>query len=113
MQRILHLTLKAHPFALIASGIKSEEYRDWKPYWTNRLLKNGLKDVCATWAGDNTRWKEYDIIRFKNGYSKDSPEMDVEWKGISLGIGKHEWGASGDKQIKIQLGKILSIKNYK
>lgn len=53
---ILHLTLKKKWFDLIKSGVKREEYREMKPYWHTRLLN-----------------KNYDAIRFRNGYSKDAP----------------------------------------
>lgn len=36
--KILHLVLKKKWFDLIASGVKTEEYRDVKPYWEKRLL---------------------------------------------------------------------------
>ena len=35
----LHLFLKDKWYDLIKSGDKTEEYRDIKPYWLNRLLK--------------------------------------------------------------------------
>lgn len=107
MLRILHLTLNKWPFEKIASGEKLEEYRDTKPYWWKRLTNN-------TSIGGGMRVdKQFDIIRFRNGYHKNAPEMDAEWKGMDIGVGNHEWGASGHEQFKIKLGKILSIKNYK
>ena len=62
--KVLHMTLKKKWFDLIISGIKTEEYREIKPYWDTRLSE------------------EYDIIRFKNGYNKNSPTFDIELKGI-------------------------------
>jgi hypothetical protein len=47
--------------------------------------------------------REYDVIRFRNGYGPDVPEMDVEWKGV-------------EKQpdcYAIRLGKILSLKRWR
>lgn len=111
MPGILYLTLKRNYFDMIASGEKKEEYRDWKPYWVKRFLQNGMKDVCAVWAGDNSRWKEFDKVLFRNGYSSSAPVMEVEIINIKLGNGKHEWGAT-NKCIIIRLGKIISIKNY-
>lgn len=105
--RILHLTLKKWPFDMIASGIKKEEYRDDKPYWWTRLTST------TSIGGGMRKDNEYDVVRFKNGYGKNAPEIDVEWKGLSMGVGNTEWGASGKKQFIIKLGKILSIKNYK
>src|SRR6186713_2284017 len=102
--RILHLTLKKKWFDMIASGEKKEEYRDHKPYWMQRLVKDGyhFTQTC----------KDYDIVRFKHGYEKGCAEMDVECLGISLGMGRKEWGFI-ERCYVIKLGKILSIKNSK
>jgi len=90
--RILHLTLKKQWFDLIASGKKREEYREIKPYWTTRLVNKG-----------------FDVVRFRNGYSPESPVMDVEFHTIRLGFGKKAWGAqAGKKYFVISLGKVIS-----
>jgi len=82
-KRILHLTLLRKWFDLIASGEKTKEFREIKPYWTKRLSE-----------------KEFDEIYFKNGYSKNAPFMRVEWKGMKKENGKYT----------ISLGKVLEIK---
>ena len=88
--RVLHLTLKKRWFDMIASGEKREEYREMKPYWHKRLSK------------------EYDVIRFRNGYAKDSPTMTVELKEILSGLGITQWGAPEEKNVYIlRLGKVL------
>lgn len=84
MSRILYLTLKKKWFDLIASGEKTKEFRDIKPYWTTRLLN-----------------KEFDEIYFKNGYSEKSPFMRVEWKGMNV----------EDNRYVISLGRVLEVKN--
>lgn len=125
MSRILHLTLKKKWFDLIASGKKKEEYRELKDYWGYRLCYK----VPVPSGGYLTKWQKlrtgdreclsddfipnfenFDIIRFRNGYGKNAPVMDVECNGIEIGCGKYE-GANGESFI-IKLGKILSIKNY-
>jgi len=83
MDKILHLTLKKEWFDMIDSGVKKEEYREIKPYWTKRFFN------------EDGSTKDYDIIRFKNGYNSDSPVFNVEFKGIRLGKGNPDWG--GDK----------------
>lgn len=89
--RVLHLTLKKKWFDMIASGVKKEEYRETKPYWDKRLLG-----------------KDYDVIRFRNGYAKDSPTMTVEYKGLDVALGVIEWGAPGETPVYIlELGEIL------
>ncbi len=85
--RILHLALVREFFAQIAKGDKREEYRDRTEYWKTRL-----------------EGREYDIIRFRNGYGPGVPEMDVEWKGVKKVV------RNGQPQYAIQLGKILTRK---
>lgn len=74
--KILHLTLKKKWFDMIASGEKKEEYRQDKIYWKRRLVKEGY------WHSQTC--KDFDIIRFRNGYANDALTLDVECKGISL-----------------------------
>lgn len=61
---------------MIASGEKKEEYREDKLYWKNRLVKDGY------WHSQSC--KEFDVVRFRNGYAKDAPTIDIECKGIRL-----------------------------
>lgn len=98
--KVLHLTLKKKWFDMIASGEKKEEYRELKAYWMTRLLND---------HGD--RFKNFDIVRFKNGYAQDAPVMDIECEGIEVGDGKPKWGCN-KRTFIIKLGKILSINNY-
>ena len=89
----LHLTLKKKWFDMIANGVKREEYREIKPYWSKRLM-------CAK--------KLYDRILFRNGYNKDSPRLLVEFTGIESGLGIVEWGAPEAQTVFIlKLGAIL------
>jgi hypothetical protein len=81
-RRILHLNLVREFFDQIARGEKPEEYRDRTDYWKTRL-----------------EGREYDIIRFRNGYGPDVPEMDVEWKGVEKVVRK------GQRLYAIKLGK--------
>ena len=83
--RILRLTLLRKWFDAIASGNKKEEYRDAVDHWHVRL-----KD------------REYDEIKFVNGYGAHRPFMRVEFKGCSLINGRYV----------VKLGKILEIGNY-
>lgn len=87
--RVLHLTLKKKWFDMIASGEKREEYRELKPYWHKRLNK------------------QYDAIRFRNGYSKNSPAMLVELREVWTGLGIVEWGAPYKAVYILKLGRIL------
>jgi hypothetical protein len=88
--RVLDLTLKKKWFDMIASGEKKEEYREIKPYWIKRL-----------------RNREYQAIKFRNGYAKDSPTIMVELKTMSRGLGIVEWGAPEHPVFILHLGEIL------
>lgn len=85
--KILHLTLKKKWFDLIASGGKTKEFRENKPYWQSRL------------SG-----KTFDEVHFRNGYAKDSPFMRVKCGDIHLQ--REVWGSV----FVIELGDILEIK---
>jgi hypothetical protein len=100
MSKALHLTLKKKWFDMIASGEKKEEYREIKVYWIRRL-----KDM--TLAEPFHAFKNFERIIFKNGYSKNAPTIEVEFKGIRIGKGNPEWGANENVCFCIKLGKIL------
>jgi len=98
--KILHLTLKKKWFDLIASGEKKTEYREQKPYWEKRLL-------------DGEEYKRFDEIHFRNGYSKNSPFMRVEFNGLSFTgpqwcTPKHGEILAGDV-MAIHLGRVLEV----
>lgn len=89
--KALHLTLKKKWFDMIASGFKTEEYRDINKYFKARLVG-----------------REYDVVCFKNGYRRDSPTITLEYKGFFIGIGIIEWGALPRKEYYvIKLGKMV------
>jgi hypothetical protein len=83
--RILQLNLKREFFAEIVVGKKPLEYRDRTDYWKTRL-----------------EGREYEIIRFRNGYGPEVPEMDVEWIGVEK---RRDCYA-------IRLGKIIRLKHW-
>ena len=72
MQNILYLTLKKPQFKVTLSGEKRIEYRRSSQWITSRLLS-----------------KNYDLIRFVNGYGNDKPYFIVEFKGYEI-MKKHE-----------------------
>lgn len=95
-KKVLHLTLKKKWFDMIKAGEKKEEYREIKPYWSKRLI----------WKNDMLR--DFGYVLFKNGYSKDAPQMLFEVKGIRADFGKKKWGAEeGQKYFVIRLGKEI------
>jgi hypothetical protein len=82
--KILHLTLMKKWFDEILAGTKTVEYREIKPYWTKRLFDKEGKPI------------KYDVIFFRNGYSKNCRKMKVEFKGLRTG-----------KEYEILLGKVI------
>ena len=95
--KILHLTLKAKWFDMIASGRKHEEYREIKPYWYKRLAD-----------------KEFTHVLFRNGYSKNARSVLVECIWISVAYGIESWGAEiGKEYYVIYLGDIVEINGVK
>ena len=71
-------------FDQILKGEKTTEYREVTSYWSKRL-----------------EGRYYDVIKFRNGYRKDAPEMVVEYKGMYV----------SDSEYAIVLGNILETKN--
>ena len=105
--KTLHLTVKKKWFDLIESGLKFEEYREVKRYWIARLLSNteylvdleGVKNVGA-------RFNKFDLVKFTNGYSKNSQTVTFECKEIFIGLGFDSFGAEiGKEYFVIRLGK--------
>lgn len=101
--KILKLTLKKQWFDLIEKGIKTEEYREIKPYWQTRLQINGYHRF---------EFKKFDRVEFTNGYNKKNPQITVECLNILIGQGLPEWGATeGQKCFIIKLGSEVGRQN--
>lgn len=93
----LHLNLHRKWFDLIISGVKKEEYREIKPFWSRKFLLD----------------RGYKTITFSNGYSKTRPQFVIEIKEILCGFGNPDFGAPKDKKVFIiKLGDIVSQNNY-
>ena len=82
--KILHLNLYRKYFDAILKGEKKIEYREITPYWSKRL-----------------EGRHYYVIKFRNGYRKDAPEMIVKFEGMCV---------SGS-EYAITLGNIMESKN--
>jgi hypothetical protein len=110
--KTLHLTLKKKWFDMIASGEKKEEYREIKKYWATRLT-NGceayISELLPKGYGYQVAWKDYDSIKFTNGYSKAAPTITVKCEGIDIGVGMTKWGAMRNTEyFIIKLGEIIT-----
>ena len=108
--KILHLPLKKQWYEMIESGVKTEEYREIKPYWKQRLLKYGntwgdYGLVMETYKKGFLLFEKYDKVIFSYGYTKRTMTFEIE--GISIGKGNPNWGAPEEEVFIIKLGARL------
>ena len=130
--KTLTLPLKKKWYDMIESGVKTEEYREIKPYWCNRLLyfcplgikeywepvlektfksieENGERLPKAFNLEHLLIWqygtRGYTHVRFRYGYTKRT--MLFELKSITIGKGKEEWGAPNKDVFIIKLGERI------
>ncbi len=117
MNKTLHLPLQKEWYEMIESGVKTEEYREIKPYWEKRLVdyKAVVEDYKRlvfrryVFGAHNDICKEYPRgythVKFSYGYTKRT--MTFEIKSITIGKGKPEWGAPTEDVFIIKLGKRI------
>lgn len=100
--RILNLTLSKVPFDLMVNNNKKFEYRKPSKWIKSRLVN-----------------KEYDFVKFVNGYGNDKPYFIAEYKGYFISKDDHTatytnlkvFISKGD--VIIRLGRILDRGNLK
>lgn len=104
----LVLTLKKNWFNLILSGIKTEEYREIKPYWEKRFSNYFEQQYDFSTNPPTIIWgNQKKIVVFRNGYGNDKPEFSAECT-IHEGYGKEEWGAKiGIRYYVLTIHRIL------
>lgn len=128
--KTLDLVLKRKWYDMIASGEKTEEYREIKPYWIKRLIEERdpvhhdyyekITRIRAEFFSDRAimlqyyleegyvRNNGYDTVTFHLGYAKDRPSMTFAIKEIVIDEGKEEWGAlPRETYFVIKLGERL------
>lgn len=108
--KTLSLPLKKEWYNMIESGVKTEEYREIKPYWKQRLLKYGNcwgnnSLVVETYNKGFLLFEKYEIVKFSYGYTKRT--MTFEIKEIVIGKGNPEWGAPNEDVFIIKLGERI------
>lgn len=113
--KTLHLPLKKEWYEMIESGVKTEEYREIKPYWINRLRDKSF--TCADKACyhcdcelscflKECKFERFEQVIFFYGYTKRTMTFEIE--SITIGKGKPEWGAPVDEDVFIiKLGKRI------
>lgn len=99
--KTLHLSLKAKWYEMIESGVKTEEYREIKPYWCKRIVGENTISV----SGVLMEKYEYLFthVKFSYGYTKRTMTFEIE--SITIGKGNPEWGAPTEDVFIIKLGK--------
>ena len=118
--KILDLPLKAKWYNMIESGIKTEEYREIKPYWIKKLLETinvefthyiPVDTECADFYTENKdllkedlngggfQFKDFTHVRFRYGYTKRTMLYKID--EITIGRGNPNWGAPTDKDVFI------------
>jgi Zn/Cd-binding protein ZinT len=93
MNKILTLNLKREYFEAIKSGVKKEEYREIKEYWTKRLNK------------------EFTEIHIKLGYPKATEEdkiLKFKWNGFKIKEITHK--QFGNNKIKVYAIDLREVK---
>ena len=99
---MLILPIKKKWFDMIASGEKTEEYREIKQYYYKRFETIGLIDKFGL-PVVNEAW-----VVFRNGYNPKNPQIKAR---VTLDIkeGKPEWGA--ELGVEYYVLRILETKN--
>jgi hypothetical protein len=95
----LTLTLKKKWFDMIKSGVKTEEYREIKPFWTKRLVRQVIDYVDGRISIPDVP-REFDTLVFTLGYPKaDDMSRRMVFKNpkVEIRTGNPEWGAEKDK----------------
>lgn len=134
--KTLHLNLKKKWFDMILSGEKTEEYREIKDFWIQRLFE------CATdleesilqqtlshleffeFLNEDKKTEDYkillqnnvkqhlkhfDTITFSNGSSKTRRQFEISFNRLEISYGKQKLGAEKNKRyFVLSLGKIIS-----
>ena len=116
--KTLCLPLKKEWYEMIESGVKTEEYREIKPYWVTRLahcykwcslnVVNYL-DRCIKCSNNENFNKisgmNYTHVKFSYGYTKRTMIFEID--SITIGKGKPEWGAPNEDVFIIKFGKRI------
>lgn len=114
---MLTLPIKKKWFDMIVSGEKKEEYREIKPYYDSRFMNAFgflLVGGQMVWRGSTGRNPEAvaGTVVFRNGYSKDSPEVVCKCT-LQFGKGKPEWGAEpGKLYYVLKIEKVEEVRNH-
>lgn len=115
-KKTLCLSLKKEWYNMIESGVKKEEYREIKPYWSKRFkydIDNDKRSKVELTCGDKIIKHNYAIecpyeeVKFSYGYTRKT--MTFKIKTLMVGYGEEEWGATpNEKCYVIRLGERVN-----
>ena len=103
----LHLVTSAKWFGMLYEGIKTVEYREITEFYANLFS-------CGQIRLNGTAYEDYKVnICLHLGVDKYHVAMLFECEGLSIGVGKPEWGAEPNvPYYRLCLGKMLAIEIY-
>lgn len=105
MKKILYLPLKAKWYEMIESGVKTEEYREIKPYWNKRLTGYDYPLFSIRKGYQQVNQNGFTHVKFSYGYTKRTMTFEIE--SITIGKGNPKWGAPTEDVFIIKLGKRI------
>lgn len=118
--KVLFLVLKKKWFNMIASKVKTTEYRDISPYWFNRLCYfDGEHSEQAQkfwedgiYGNFEATLIKFDYLVFLNGYKANAPYAVCKCDNMTIDTGRKEWGATeGTKYFCIDVSLIFTSPN--
>lgn len=113
--KILNLILKKKWYDLIDKGVKLEEYREIKPYYSKKFLygcafcyRVECTIKCTMQTIEYPENYRYDTVKLRLGYTKKYMLFPIE--KVTISKGKEEWGANpGQFYFVIKLGKRMEV----
>lgn len=105
MKKILYLPLKKEWYEMIERGVKTEEYREIKPYWSKRLTGYDHPLFSIRKGYQQANQNGYTHVKFSYGYTKRTMTFEIE--RITIGAGNPKWGAPTEFVFIIKLGKRI------
>lgn len=103
--KTLYLPLKKEWYEMIERGVKTEEYREIKPYWSKRLTGYDHPLFSIRKGYQQVNQNGYTHVKFSYGYTKRTMTFEIE--RITIGKGNPEWGAPTEDVFIIKLGKKI------
>lgn len=124
--KTLHLTVTRHWFDKLASGEKTEDIREIKGYWVQRLLEyfsgacisNSTKNPTASYLKLPTTtsmpfdFKSFDYVKIVNGYGHDKPTLIAKCTGIRITADDEQTDLGKGRFFAIGIGEIIERKNH-